>query len=391
MLFAQKKSGPNPDIINKATRLFFGLADLDYESGYNDYIYFQYPSNNKNNVTLLDTYHFKEIFDKYIVWMVGKSFTVINYLSEVYELFDAYEYFINIGLYKSYFSLCLLGLIKKNRVKKSAISSVKKGYHKLKDYLVQPNKEASLITAKYKKLEVGNIKKGFINLQARSLETCPIFLFVKSNMRRISYIVFFKAIGIIQLKDRPIQKIVNRITNVTLNPYPLFKLSEKVINNIIIIQVKSLSHIKFSAYLLVAILDETNAILYQMNSDTNAWEPENAMYDILTLTFLKAYHGYKNIHAEFESAHPNNLPIAIKDYHEWNKNIISYKLNQSPAIILYFKNFKKYGISNAMDGSEDDLFEQNEKEEEINENEREIVNVDSDSAEELDESENDEL
>ncbi|RIA93018.1 hypothetical protein C1645_819952 [Glomus cerebriforme] len=46
---------------------------------------------------------------------------------------------------------------------------------------------------------------------------------------------------------------------------------------------------------------------------------------------------------------------------------------------------------NAIDGSENDLFVQNEKEEEINENEREIVNVDGDSAEELDKSENDEL
>ncbi|RIA96362.1 hypothetical protein C1645_733359 [Glomus cerebriforme] len=52
--------------------------------------------------------------------------------------------------------------------------------------------------------------------------------------------------------------------------------------------------------------------------------------------------------------------------------------------------FNKCSISNAIDGSEDDLFKQNEKEE-IDENEREIVNVNSDSAEELNKSKNNEL
>ncbi|RIA79459.1 hypothetical protein C1645_840623 [Glomus cerebriforme] len=47
--------------------------------------------------------------------------------------------------------------------------------------------------------------------------------------------------------------------------------------------------------------------------------------------------GYKNIHAELESAWPNDLPTAIRGYRKWNKNIVSYKLDQSPAIILYLK------------------------------------------------------
>ena len=41
---------------------------------------------------------------------------------------------------------------------------------------------------------------------------------------------------------------------------------------------------------------------------------------------------------------------------------------------MIIKSFKKCGISNAMDGSEDDLFGQNEAEE-IDENEREIVDI----------------
>ena len=61
MLLAQKKPGPCPKIINEATRLFSGLADLDFEPGYNDHIYFQYLFNSKDDITLLDTYHFKEI------------------------------------------------------------------------------------------------------------------------------------------------------------------------------------------------------------------------------------------------------------------------------------------------------------------------------------------
>ena len=52
---------------------------------------------------------------------------------------------------------------------------------------------------------------------------------------------------------------------------------------------------------------------------------------------------------------------------------------------MIVKSFKKCGISNAMNGSEDDLFEQDEKEEEIDENEREVIDINSDSADELDE------
>ncbi|CAI2188788.1 10617_t:CDS:2, partial [Funneliformis geosporum] len=54
---------------------------------------------------------------------------------------------------------------------------------------------------------------------------------------------------------------------------------------------------------------------------------------------------------------------------------------------MIVKSFKKCGISNAMDGSEDDLFGQNEKEEDINEDEREIVDRNSDSADELEDEE----
>ncbi len=57
----------------------------------------------------------------------------------------SYSDFIDIRLYKSYFSLCLLRSAKKNKVKKSVIFLVKKGYHKLEDYLVQPKPDYSKI------------------------------------------------------------------------------------------------------------------------------------------------------------------------------------------------------------------------------------------------------
>ena len=90
-MLAQKNTGPSPKRINDATRLFSGLADLDFKPGYDDHVYFQYLSNNKNDISLLDAYYPKEIFDKYIVRVSGKGFIVVNYPSEVYELPDTHE------------------------------------------------------------------------------------------------------------------------------------------------------------------------------------------------------------------------------------------------------------------------------------------------------------
>ncbi|GBC00308.1 hypothetical protein RclHR1_38040001, partial [Rhizophagus clarus] len=84
MLLAQKNAGPCPKIINETTRLFSGLADLDFEPSYNDHVYFQYLSNNKNDISL--------IYLKYIIQVAEKGFTVINHPSEVYGIPDAHEY-----------------------------------------------------------------------------------------------------------------------------------------------------------------------------------------------------------------------------------------------------------------------------------------------------------
>ena len=94
---------------------------------------------------------------------------------------------------------------KEDRLKRPAVSSVKQEYHKLEDYLVQPksdyseiwsrtfspeklekdefqpiedetalSKGADLVIAKYEWLETDNIRKGFVNFQAKSYEACSI-------------------------------------------------------------------------------------------------------------------------------------------------------------------------------------------------------------------------
>ena len=75
MLSAQKKKspGPSPKTINDATRLFSGLTDLNYKPGHIDYVYFQYLSNNANDISLLEAYHPEEIYSKYIVQVAGKD------------------------------------------------------------------------------------------------------------------------------------------------------------------------------------------------------------------------------------------------------------------------------------------------------------------------------
>src|SRR6266498_4711685 len=91
MLLAQKNSGPHPKTINDATRLFSNLADLDYESDYNNHIYFRYLSNNKNDISLLGAYHPEEIYSKYIIRISEKGFTVVNHPSEVYGISDTHK------------------------------------------------------------------------------------------------------------------------------------------------------------------------------------------------------------------------------------------------------------------------------------------------------------
>ena len=86
MLLAQKKPELSPKTINKATRLFSSLADLDFKSGYSDHVYFKYLSNNKNDISLLGAYHPEEIYSKYIVRVAEKGFTLVDHPSEVYGL-----------------------------------------------------------------------------------------------------------------------------------------------------------------------------------------------------------------------------------------------------------------------------------------------------------------
>ena len=44
-----------------------------------------------------------------------------------------------------------------------------------------------------------------------------------------------------------------------------------------------------------------------------------------------------NIQAELANAQPNNLPTSIKGHCEWNSNAISYKIDESPAVITFIE------------------------------------------------------
>ena len=47
--------------------------------------------------------------------------------------------------------------------------------------------------------------------------------------------------------------------------------------------------------------------------------------------------GRENIRAELASARPNNLPTAIKGHREWDNNTISYKIDESSAVITFIE------------------------------------------------------
>ncbi|RGB37789.1 hypothetical protein C1646_756416 [Rhizophagus diaphanus] len=323
-------------MINEATWLFSGLADLDFEPGYGDHVYFQHllASNNGEGVALLEAYNSEEIYSKYIIRVSEKGFTLVDHPSEIYGIPDAHEYenkiscedllsriliacadiiysdlkhlvplnaftlasssnadkcswhivykyvwfvdyrdlrgfvkkvanrvgkpysdFIDIGLYKSRFNLRLLGSAKEDRVKRPAISSVKRGYCELKDYLVSLNKTAlsngaSLVIAKYGWLEIGKIGNGFVHFQVQSYQACPIceikhekdqlYGFLQSNgcfvlkcYRQKNYKPDHKGLAfgkVTEISVKPKRGLVERIGDAVSNPRPLVGLSETMIN-----------------------------------------------------------------------------------------------------------------------------------------------------------------
>ena len=109
---------------------------------------------------------------------------------------------------------------------------------------------AGLVTAKYGWLEVGDIKKGFINFQARSLEACPIcnikhekdqlYGFLRSNgcfvlkcYQQKTYKPYYKGLAfgkVTEISVKPKRGLVERIGDAISNPRPLVGLSETMIN-----------------------------------------------------------------------------------------------------------------------------------------------------------------
>ncbi len=109
---------------------------------------------------------------------------------------------------------------------------------------------AGLVIIKYGWLEIGDIKKGFINFQAQSLKACPIcnikyekdqlYSFLQSNgcfvlkcYRQKNYKLDHKGLAfekVIKISAKPKKGIVERIDDAILNPRPLVRLLEMIIN-----------------------------------------------------------------------------------------------------------------------------------------------------------------
>ena len=109
---------------------------------------------------------------------------------------------------------------------------------------------AGLVTAKYGWLEIGDIRKGFINFQAQSLKAYPIcnikhekdqlYGFLRSNScfilkcyQQKNYKPDHKGLAfgkVTEISAKPKREIVERIGDAISNSRPLVGLSEMMIN-----------------------------------------------------------------------------------------------------------------------------------------------------------------
>ncbi|GBC19783.2 hypothetical protein GLOIN_2v1842826 [Rhizophagus irregularis DAOM 181602=DAOM 197198] len=159
---------------------------------------------------------------------------------------------------------------RKIELKRPAISSVKKGYHKLEDYLVQPKWNASEIWPRTFSPEKEEKKFQPIEDETALSNGASLSLSNESKTKLDE----LKASGFRICNYQNIQG------DLSINEW-----------DIIIVQVESLFRIEFTARPFVAILDEANAIMRQMSSGTNARESENAIRDVLRIceTFDNKY------------------------------------------------------------------------------------------------------
>ncbi|RGB43552.1 hypothetical protein C1646_749566 [Rhizophagus diaphanus] len=427
MLSAQKNAG-----LNDVTRLFSGLADLDYEPvDHPSEVYGlpdahecidgnlplrpvldidarQKPDPMNPELPFLDKYKItrEDLLSRIliacadIIYYDLKHFIILNAFtlasssnSVANRVGEPYSKFIDMTLYKSHFSLRLLGSAKEDRVKRPAISSVKEGYCKLEKYLVQPkpdyseiwpwtfsseklekdefqpiedetalSKGADLVIAKYEWLEIGNIRRGFINFQARCYRQ-------KQYKPDHKGLVFGEAT---KFSAKPKRGIVERIGDAISNPRPLIELSEMTING------KRVAFVSTGAVMARALIEKASKLFKPDNSPVRALEAEIsfevtghfdiviAITNITTPVHVEALAqmlyrirdcprriismfyqknsnelfrppGRKNIRAELASAQPNNLSTAIKGHREWNNNTISYKVDESLAVITFIE------------------------------------------------------
>ncbi|RGB22590.1 hypothetical protein C1646_775840 [Rhizophagus diaphanus] len=223
-----------------------------------------------------------------------------------------YSEFIDLGLYKSCFSLQLLRSAKEDRVKRPAVSLVKQGYRKLEDFLVQPKSGYSEIW-----LQTFSPEK---RDQAKLYEAYPFCEIKHKTDQLYSFLLRKfpgKVINVKKLKDAP-------------ESYPDFLSSEK---SIILIRLSSATwKTTMLREIIMALKDKVDDISslpcfltknlslflilpMLMSSGTNARKSENALHDVLrsmrhvvaidvfanksTLAFLKTYRS-KDIRIQYQ-------------------------------------------------------------------------------------------
>ncbi|CAG8594161.1 12097_t:CDS:10 [Cetraspora pellucida] len=447
MLLVQKNTEPDSSKINEAIRLFSGLADLDFEPGYNNYIYFQYLSNSKDDITLLDTHHsekflinilfelqefaslphFGHQYKKYPNSMNPELPSLdknkISHKDLLFRILIAYADIIYTDLkhlitlnafvlasssnankcrfYKSWFSLQLLGSSKENRVKIPAIFLVKEGYCKLEDYLSERDffqlikdkiilsKGASLVMTKYRWLKIASIRKRFVNFQSQLLEQKNYKLDHKelafeeaSEIEEASetypdflsfvYSTTFIHSSVDTGKTKALKGTLNSLARNKENLSCFIWVSYcKTLSNKTKSKIESTHHIElYGRQSYVVILDEVNAIMHQMFSETVKilYDPEKSLEAIRrSLNMLQeeagiffeipnhfdAIIGISNIkiessevfqepnrnliHAKLSALRLIDLSTAVKEHQEWDKIADCYVLDASSAVETYIE------------------------------------------------------
>ncbi|CAG8831635.1 748_t:CDS:2, partial [Gigaspora margarita] len=301
------------------------LTNLDYKPGYKEYTFYKYwlasngytSSFDRNNTALLNAYQPEEIYSQYIV-QIKEKFALVNHLSEVYKILDTHEY---IDIKEEFQPIDDENALNKGAnlvIEKYRWLQIGKIEKRFINFQAQSIKECPICDVKYKKNQLYRFIRKNISDKAK-LKVKPKLGLNKRIAKAVLNSCLLpelseEVINVKEMEDFPktYPNFLSKEPSTTLIHFPIMigktkdlrkylnylaknkadlsciiwisyrkTLSNESIEDIIIVQVESLSCIEFSAHLIVAILDEINAIQHQMNSGSNAQKSENAMHNVL--------------------------------------------------------------------------------------------------------------